>query len=208
MNDGDDPIPLSALQHWAYCPRQCALIHLEQLFEDNLYTQRGQAVHARADQAGVELRPGLRVERALPLWSERLGLIGKADVVEFLPDGSPYPIEYKHGNRNKKAAIAACDDLQLAGQALCLEEMSGHPVPEGALFYAGSKRRRTVSIGPALRERVESAVGEIRRMLAARHTPPPVNDERCRACSLRDLCQPDALTRFVAERRDLFDPDA
>lgn len=208
MTDGDDLIPLSALQHWAYCPRQWALIHLEQVFEDNLYTQRGQAVHARVDQPGVELRPGLRVERALPVWSERLGLIGKADVVEFLPNGTAYPVEYKHGSRNKKAAVAACDDLQLAAQALCLEEMTGKPVPEGALFYATSKRRRIVSITPALRERVETATREIRQMLATRHTPAPVNDDRCNACSLRDLCQPDALTRLADTPSHLFDPDA
>ena len=76
-----DPIPLSALQHWAYCPRQCGLIHLEQAFDDNLHTQRGNAVHAQVDQPGMELRKGLRIERALPVWSDRLGLIGKADVV-------------------------------------------------------------------------------------------------------------------------------
>jgi CRISPR-associated exonuclease Cas4 len=169
--DGDaEPIPLSALQHWAYCPRQCALIHLEQAFEDNVFTLRGQAVHARADQPGMELRSGLRVERALPVFSDRLGLIGKADVVEFAPDGTPYPVEYKHGSRNKKASIAACDDLQLAGQALCLEEMSGRPVPEGALYYATSKRRRAVPITPALRAAVENAAAEIRAMLAAGRT--------------------------------------
>lgn len=206
-----DPIPLSALQHWAYCPRQCALIHLEQAFEDNVFTLRGQAVHARADQPGMERRSGLRVERALPVFSDRLGLIGKADVVEFSPDGTPYPVEYKHGSRNKKASIAACDDLQLAGQALCLEEMSGQPVPEGAIFYATSKRRRAVPITPALRAAVENAAAEIRAMLAAGRTPPPVNDERCRACSLRDLCQPEALSH-TAEMDTLhdalFDPDA
>ena len=210
--DGDaEPIPLSALQHWAYCPRQCALIHLEQAFEDNVFTLRGQAVHARADQPGMELRSGLRVERALPVFSDRLGLIGKADVVEFAPDGTPYPVEYKHGSRNKKASIAACDDLQLAGQALCLEEMSGRPVPEGALYYATSKRRRAVPITSALRAAVENAAAEIRAILAAGRTPPPVNDERCRACSLRDLCQPEALshTAEMASLRDaLFDPDA
>ncbi len=210
--EGDtDPIPLSALQHWAYCPRQCALIHLEQAFEDNVFTLRGQAVHARADQPGMELRSGLRVERALPVFSDRLGLIGKADVVEFAPDGTPYPVEYKHGSRNKKASIATCDDLQLAGQALCLEEMSGRPVPEGALYYATSKRRRAVPITPALRAAVENAAAEIRAMLAAGHTPPPVNDERCRACSLHDLCQPEALSHAaeMAFLRDaLFDPDA
>jgi len=210
--EGDaDPIPLSALQHWAYCPRQCALIHLEQAFEDNVFTLRGQADHARADQPGMELRSGLRVERALPVFSDRLGLIGKADVVEFAPDGTPYPVEYKHGSRNKKASIAACDDLQLAGQALCLEEMSGRPVPEGALYYATSKRRRAVPISPALRAAVENAAAEIRAMLAAGRTPPPVNGERCRACSLRDLCQPEALSHAaeMASLRDaLFDPDA
>jgi CRISPR-associated exonuclease Cas4 len=118
----------------------------------------------------MELRSGLRVERALPVFSDRLGLIGKADVVEFAPDGTPYPVEYKHGSRNKKASIAACDDLQLAGQALCLEEMSGRPVPEGALYYATSKRRRAVPITPALRAAVENAAAEIRAMLAAGRT--------------------------------------
>ena len=122
--DDSDPIALSALQHWAYCPRQCGLIHLEQAFDENLQTQRGRALHSQVDQPGLELRRGLRIERALPLWSDALGLIGKADVVEFEPDGTPYPVEYKHGSRHKAADIAACDDLQLAAQALCLEEMT------------------------------------------------------------------------------------
>ena len=147
-----DPIPLSALQHWAYCPRQCGLIHLEQAFDDNLHTQRGQAVHAQVDKPGVEERKGLRIERALPLWSDALGLIGKADVVEFEPDGTPYPVEYKHGSRHKAADIAACDDVQLAAQALCLEGMTGRTVSEGALYYASSRRRRIVPITAALRE--------------------------------------------------------
>ena len=164
----------------------------------------------RIDSAAVKAALE-RVERALPLFNDRLGLVGKADVVEFLEDGTPYPVEYKHGSRNKKAAIAACDDLQLAGQALCLEEMTGKPVPEGALFYASSKRRRVVPITPELREAVETAAREIRAMLAAGATPPPLNDERCRACSLRDLCQPEALThadQLATLKRTLFDPDA
>ena len=127
--DDDAAIPLSALQHWCYCPRQCALIHVEQVFADNLHTLRGQAVHKQVDLPGVETRAGLRVERALPVWSDSLGLIGKADVVEFEPNGTPYPVEYKHGSRNKAAWIGACDDLQLAAQAMCLEEMTGKPVP-------------------------------------------------------------------------------
>ncbi|NHC05425.1 CRISPR-associated protein Cas4 [Azonexus fungiphilus] len=188
-----DPIPLSALQHWCYCPRQCALIHVEQVFEDNLFTQRGQALHKRVDDPGFEVRDGLRIERALPLFSDRLGLVGKADVVEFLPDGTPYPVEYKHGSRHKRADIAACDDVQLAAQALCLEEMFGKPVPEGALYYASSRRRRNVAVDAALRAKTMIAITGVRDLLASGITPPPLADEHCRACSLRDLCQPDAV---------------
>lgn len=205
-----DPIPLSALQHWAYCPRQCALIHVEQVFEENIFTQRGQALHKRVDDPGFELRDGLRIERALPLFCDRLGLVGKADVVEFLPDGTPYPVEYKHGSRHKRADIAACDDLQLAAQALCLEEMFGKPVPEGALYYASSRRRRLVSIKADLRVAVEHVVAEVRRLFIADCLPPPLNDDHCRACSLRDLCQPEALApspENEAIRHSLFDVD-
>ena len=208
--DAPDPIPVSALQHWCYCPRQCALIHVEQVFEENLFTQRGQALHKRVDDPGFEWRDGLRVERALPLFCDRLGLIGKADVVEFLPDGTPYPVEYKHGSRHKRADIAACDDLQLAAQALCLEEMFGKPVPEGALYYASSRRRRTVAVDAALRAKAGQAVDAVRRLLAASVLPRPLNNERCRACSLRDLCQPAALAptpEQAAARPSLFEVD-
>lgn len=188
----DEPpaIPLSALQHWCYCPRQCALIHVEQVFADNLHTLRGQAVHKQVDQPGVQVRAGLRIERALPVWSDRLGLIGKADVVEFESDGTPFPVEYKHGSRNKAAWIAACDDLQLAAQAMCLEEMTGKPVPAGALFYATSKRRREVKIDTGLRQRVEAAAAAVRTLLDAGVLPAPIFDKRCDKCSLRELCQP------------------
>ena len=195
----DDPIALSALQHWAYCPRQCGLIHLEQAFDDNLHTLRGQAVHRQVDDPGVEVRRGLRVERALPVWSDGLGLIGKADVVEFEPDGTPYPVEYKHGSRSKAADIAACDDLQLAAQALCLQEMTGRTVSEGALYYASSRRRRVVTFGPALYDQVRSTRTEVARMLTTGHLPPPTADtRRCKACSLRDRCQPQALALLSA----------
>lgn len=193
-----DPLPLSALQHWCYCPRQCALIHVEQVFAENLFTRRGQAVHKQVDAPGVEVRAGLRVERALPVWSDRLGLIGKCDVVEFEPDGTPFPVEYKVGSRAKASWIAACDDLQLAAQALCLEEMTGKPVPAGALFYAKSKRRRTVAIDAALRRRAEEAAAAVRALLEEAVLPAPTCDERCARCSLADLCQPAA--RPVAAR--------
>lgn len=207
----DDPIALSALQHWAYCPRQCGLIHLEQAFDDNIHTQRGQAVHAQVDQPGVEERNGLRIERALPLWHDGLGLIGKADVVEFEPDGTPYPVEYKHGSRHKAADIAACDDLQLAAQALCLEAMTGRVVPEGALYYASSRRRRVVPLTPSLRTKVIEAAEAVRAMLDGARLPPPTADtRRCRACSLRERCQPNAWVglRDGAAAARMFDPDA
>ena len=140
------------------------------------------------------VRDGLRIERALPLFCDGLGLVGKADVVEFLPDGTPYPVEYKHGSRHKRADIAVCDDLQLAGQALCLEEMFGRSVSEGALYYASSRRRRPVSIDKGLRELVKQAAMNVRQLFSAKCLPPPLNNDRCRACSLRELCQPQAIS--------------
>lgn len=208
-----DPVPLSALQHWAYCPRQCALIHLEQAFDDNIHTLRGNAVHARVDQPGVETAKGVRVSRALPVWHDALGLIGKADVVEFAPTGAPYPVEYKHGNRHKAADIAACDDLQLAAQALCLESMTGRAVPEGALYYASSKRRRVVSIDAALRQAVDETARAVRAMLVSETLPAPLTGalaaQRCKGCSLKDRCQPEtaASAALDAVRAHLFDPD-
>lgn len=211
--DAPESIPLSALQHWQYCPRQCGLIHLEQVFDDNVHTLRGQVVHARTDCPGVTSDKGLRVERALPLWNEVLGLVGKSDVVEFLPDGTPYPVEYKQGSRHKAADIAACDDLQLAAQALCLEAMTGRSVPEGALYYASSKRRRSVTMTPALHAQVASVTQAVRQMLASGQLPPPLQGEqaqrRCKACSLLERCQPQATHAVLAQARQaLFDPDA
>lgn len=206
-----DPVPLSALQHSCYCPRQCGLIHLEQAFAENVHTLRGQAVHAAVDTPGFETRAGVRAERALPVFHDGLGLIGKADVVEFGADGAPYPVEYKHGTRQKAAAIARCDDVQLAAQALCLESMSGHAVPEGALFYAKSKRRRVVPITPELRSTVAATTAAIRDMLASARLPPPTTDTaRCRECSLKDICQPETVAPLQsgdALRSRLFEPD-
>jgi CRISPR-associated exonuclease Cas4 len=208
-----EKIPLSALQHWRYCPRQCGLIHLEQVFDENIYTLRGQALHAKVDQPGVETAKGVRIERALPLWHDALGLLGKSDVVEFLAGGVPYPVEYKHGSRNKAADIAACDDLQLAAQALCLQAMTGKPVLEGAIYYATSKRRRVVEITEQLRADVAQTADAIRQMLASGELPAPLVAEqaakRCKACSLLERCQPQATHAGVlAARAALFDPDA
>jgi CRISPR-associated exonuclease Cas4 len=205
-NPADEIVALSALQHWIYCPRQCGLIHLEQAFVDNIHTARGQAVHHLVDTPGYEIKSGVRVERALPVWCDRLNLIGKADLVEFHPDGSVYPVEFKHGAKRQKLH----DDIQLAAQAMCLEDMLGRPVPKGAIFHATSHRRRDVSITPEHRRLVEETADAIRAMLASGKLPPPVNDARCKECSLKDICQPEALAaqaKQQQQRRSLFNPE-
>ena len=200
-----DPIPISALQHWMYCPRQCALIHVEQVFADNVHTARGNAVHALVDEPGYEIKKGVKVERSLPLWSDRIGLIGKADVVEFHPDGSVFPVEFKHGPKRKHTH----DDIQLAAQAICLEEMLGKPVPNGAIYHASSKRRREVSIDAGLRDLVEHTADDVRSIIQRGTLPPPVNDARCDQCSLKDICQPEALNDRRTQRMlrdELYEP--
>lgn len=190
-------IPISAINQYAYCPRRCALIHVEQTFDDNIYTMRGRDLHERTDQpeeSGSE--EGVRTERALPLWSKRLGLIGKADAVEFHGE-TPYPVEYKLGARRQFDN----DDLQLCAQALCLEEMTGQAVPRGAIFYHRSRRRREVIFGHALCQGVEEAVAAIRRMLLTRDIPSPVNDRRCDHCSLRESCMPEVIGEQARARR-------
>lgn len=158
--------------------------------------------------ADMTTRDGARVEYALPIWSDRLGLIGKCDVVEFWPDGVVYPVEYKHGSR--RAWLN--DDIQLAAQAICLEEMLGVRIECAAIFHAGSKRRREVAITGALRGEVEVAVSSIREMIARGRLPDPTTDtRRCGECSLKDICQPEAARAPHGESarlRALFDPDA
>lgn len=199
--DEETPIMLSALQHYSYCPRQCALIHQEQSFDDNEFTLRGQRAHRRVDSGEISVEKGVRVMRALPLYSKRLGLVGKADVVEFLPDGTPYPVEYKQGKRHRRDH----DDIQLAAQAICLEEMTGRDVSAGAIYHHKSKRRRTVAITSTLRSEVEQATRAVREMLNSETLPPPAEDATlCRACSLRDICQPE-LIRSRQRIHDLAD---
>jgi CRISPR-associated exonuclease Cas4 len=201
--DQDDYIMLSALEHYSYCPRQCALIHAEQVFADNVHTARGHAVHNLVDLAGYQIRSGVRIERALPLVCDKLGLIGRADIVEFLPGGAPYPVEYKHGAKRRKTH----DDIQLAAQAICLEEMIGRPVPLGAIYHASSHRRREVSITPALRQLVADTTLAIREMIQSGRMPTAANDARCGGCSLLELCQPEMLSegnRATTLRSQLF----
>lgn len=182
-------VPVSAINQYAYCPRRCALIHVEQTFDENLYTMRGRHLHERTDQPEASgWEDGVRVERALPLWSKRVGLIGKADVVEF-HDDIPYPVEYKSGPNRQFDN----DDLQLCAQAMCLEEMTGKPVPRGAVYHHSSRKRREVEFTPELRSQVVQAANAIRTMLASKQLPPPVNDRRCTHCSLRESCMPEVV---------------
>lgn len=196
-----DPIPLSALQHAVYCLRQAALIHLERVWAENRFTAEGQVLHAVADKGGSRKTRGLRRVMALPLACQRLNLAGVVDVVEFHPapgadvaDGAdtPYPIEYKRG----KPKLHRANEVQLCAQALCLEEMTGRQVPEGALFYAETKRRVAVPFDVELRALTEYTIGVLAGVFASRQTPPPtMKRERCRACSLRELCRPDAVAK-------------
>lgn len=206
-NEQNDPINVSALNQYTYCPRRCGLIYLESEFSDNIHTARGNAEHERVDQSGwVTTQEGARTEYALPIWSDRLGLVGKCDVVEFWPDGGVYPVEYKHGARKK----CLNDDLQLAAQAICLEEMTGKPVMHGAIYHHTSRRRREVAITDILRRQVEETVVAVRTLLASGQLPPPVNDARCKECSLRDICQPQVMADKAGQRKarmELFESD-
>lgn len=202
-----DAIPISALNHYGYCPRRCYLIHAEQSFADNLHTQRGTAEHERTDSVFVENKPGATVERALPVFSATLGLSGRCDVVEFHEDGRVYPVEYKHGKKRKWLN----DDLQLAAQMLCLAEMLGRPVTMGAVYHIQSKRRREVALTAALVASVQSTVAEVRQLLSAPQAPDPTTErQRCGECSLHELCQPESFwyaTRAAESRAALFEPN-
>jgi len=188
--DGDgeaDLLPISAIQHYAYCPRQCALIHLEGLWAENQLTVEGRHLHERADSGESRSRDGLRVARGLWIRSLGLALVGRADVVEFPADGPPRPVEYKRG---RPKSIDA-DRLQLCAQALCLEEMLGRAVPEGDLFYATVRRRETVAFDNALRAKTADAIAGTRAMLHSGTTPRAVYSRgKCDRCSLKNLCLP------------------
>jgi CRISPR-associated exonuclease Cas4 len=190
--EGDDPEPLliSALEHYSYCPRQCALIHIERTFDENIYTMRGHRAHERADAPTTRAERGVRVERALPIWSRRLGIAGRADVVEFRGT-TPYPVEYKVGAYREWAHEA----VQVCAQALCLEEMLGQEVPAGAIYYVASRTRREVIFDAALRAEVEALIGHARTLLEGTTLPPAPNDARCPKCSLVESCLPGVIVR-------------
>ena len=193
----DDALPLSGLQHLAFCPRQWALIHLEQVWVENLRTAEGRLLHERADLPGESRRSDVRTVRGMTLRSEKLHLTGRADIVEFCPE--PYPVEYKRG----KSKPTDCDTVQLCAQALCLEEMLATAVPRGAIFYGNPRRRQEVAFTPELRARTEELAATMHRLYRNRETPAAQPGPYCDSCSLVHIClptvtaQPDSAARWV-----------
>lgn len=184
-------IMLSALQHYAFCPRQCALIHVEQVWQENSHTAQGRLLHETAHETGGRMRGGVKAVTNLELCSKRWGLHGRADIVEFSwRDGVwiPYPVEYKKGRPYRDCDA---DAVQLCGQALCLEEMLRIPLSEGALFYGSSRRRHRVTFSPALRMRTEEVILAVQTLLESGVMPPAQKRGCCASCSLQAFCLPD-----------------
>ena len=183
-------IPLSALQHYAFCPRQCALIHNEQAWAENYLTAQGRALHERVDSGEPETRKGVRFERTVHVSAEKLGISGVLDLVEInLKTGSLHPVEYKRG----KPKPDSMDEIQLCAQGLCLEEMTGQTVSEGALWYMQTRHRVPVVFSDDLRAQTLATIAAVRELLNSGQTPPPGYGKRCKACSLVEICQPALL---------------
>ncbi|RCG31428.1 CRISPR-associated protein Cas4 [Sphaerisporangium album] len=187
-------VTLSALEHHAYCPRQAGLILLEDGYADDAATIRGTLMHQRVHEPGIETRGAIRTLRALPVWHDDLGLIGVCDVVEIHHDGRILPIEHKSGTYTTGGPA----DVQVAGQAMCLEAMFNKPVPQGLIYSGTDRRRHTVNIDQTLRERVITLAHAVRQTMTSMTLPTAPADQRCRRCSMRDMCMPRVLARTKA----------
>ncbi|HVX16866.1 MAG TPA: CRISPR-associated protein Cas4 [Acidimicrobiales bacterium] len=185
-------VPISAIEHYEYCPRQCALIHVDGVWAENRATAAGTRFHRRVDHAPHRQERGHLTLRSIPLWSEVLGLSGRADAVEVGPGDRVFPVEYKSGIRHRRAA-----DLQLCAQALCLEEMTGVVVNLGAVWYGGPRRRVPVTFDTTLRRTTIAVIEAIRRDVVDGRLPPPPDDERCGACQLEPICLPHTVACAV-----------
>jgi CRISPR-associated exonuclease Cas4 len=181
-------IPLSLLNDFLYCPRRSALKAVEGWREANVHTALGDIAHDHSDLPGYEVAKGVTLLRALPVWSERLGLNGKCDIVERHPDGSLFPVEFKVGRRRQWEN----DDAQLCAQGLCLEETFESTVSRGAIFHAASKRRREIEFTSELRETTETAIAQLHQLIDSKRVPPAVFKPACTECSLFDICLPKA----------------
>ena len=195
----DDYLQLSGLQHFSFCRRQWALIHIEQQWRENLLTVEGDLLHRRAhDEQTREKRGDLLILRGLPVTSSKLGITGKCDVVEFYSDPEgialygedglwiPYPVEYKRGSPKEHQA----DELQLCAQAMCLEEMLCCAIPNGALFYGETRRRTVVNLTQAMRNQVREMLEEMHQLYHRRYTPRVKPSKGCNGCSLKEICLP------------------
>ena len=183
-----DKLAISALQHFKFCKRQFALIHIERLWAENLLTAEGRLLHEKTDVPAEDVFAGTKVIRAMPLASDALGIYGVADTVEISPNGTPFPVEYKHGKPNPHGS----DEVQLCAQALCLEEMTGKRVSEGALFYGKTRRRKNVEISENLRIETLRLISEAGALRERGETPRAVYEsKKCDSCSLRELCLPE-----------------
>ena len=201
-------IPISALNHFMFCERRAALIHTEGIFPQNEFTAQGDIVHQTADEPGYRERRGCRTVRAMSLFNDELGLIGRADIVEFWPHSEgeePRPVEYKRGMVSRWAN----DHVQLCGQALCLEAMLGLAVEQGSIYHAASRRRTVVHFDQSLRTKTLRAIADVRALLASGAVPPPLYRPRCHGCSFEPTCLPaqkddsPGLARYM---RRLFAP--
>lgn len=200
MDLGEERMPLSALNHFLFCRRRAGLIHVEGIFIENEHTVVGELVHEQADLRGYEVAHGVTLLRALPVFSKRLGLSGRCDIVERDAAGTLHPVEYKKGPKRRFTN----DDAQLCAQALCLEEMFGTEVRSGSIYHAASKRRRIVQFTPALRVLTEKAVADLHHLLTTRTVSPAILKPACQECSLHGIClpeltaEPDATVRRAA----------
>jgi CRISPR-associated exonuclease Cas4 len=190
MFEEDQLLPISALQHWLFCPRQCGLIHLEQVWAENKFTAEGQVLHHKARDGEDESKAGVRITRSMAVRSLTLGISGQCDIVEVHSDRHVVPVEYKRGKPKSHRA----DAVQLCAQAMCLEEMLGVAISSGGLFYGEKKRRTPVEFDTPLRQLVTETAAALHAMIDSRATPlAEYNYRRCDACSLIELCQPKAL---------------
>lgn len=191
MFSEDELLPISALQHILFCERQYALIHIEQVWAENLFTAQGQALHSRVDVEHHESRGNNKIEYGLAIRSLEYGLIGKADVVEFVKTGNGYssikPVEYKRGRKKSED----CDNVQLCAQAMCLEEMFKLKIHEGEIYYLQNKRRTIIVIDDELRKKTLSIIKRGFELRDRGRTPLVFyNAQKCDRCSLIDLCMP------------------
>lgn len=191
MNELEGYLPISGLQHMLFCPRRCALIHLEGLWDDNFLTILGKALHEKADSGEAETRLGVKVERSLSLRSDSLRLYGQADIVEFHRAGiswHPIPVEYKKGRPIKNSLQ---DKVQLCAQGICLEEMLGIEIKRGFLYYGAQKKRLEVPFDRLLREATRKAAEDFHALIRLQILPLPLLEPKCKNCSLRETCMPE-----------------